>query len=190
MTTPILFVAACPRHRLFAVFHRQDSISQRQRILHRQILQRAGAFLANIIIMGRLTPHDTAKRHIAVKTPADIEASRGAKANEALFKELVRGTEIRVAEIDRRLRPLLAEGWKLERLEILLRCILRLGAFELITRYKVPAVVVIKEYVDLADAFFSTGEPGVVNGILDRIAREVRPGELEAHHGGSADPAG
>jgi N utilization substance protein B len=121
---------------------------------------------------------------------ADLEASRGAKANETLFKELVRGVEIRADDIKERIVPLLDKSWSYDRLDVILRCILRLGTFELVSRIEVPAKVVIGEYVDLADAFFSGGEPGVVNGILDRIARGARPGELEARHDKSDPPNG
>lgn len=113
---------------------------------------------------------------------ADVEASRGARANEALFRQLVRGAAVRGSDIDERLAPLLAQGWSIERIDVILRNILRLGAFELMARPEAPARVVVKEYVDLADAFFSGGEPGVVNAILDRLARELRPGELEGRH--------
>ncbi len=41
-----------------------------------------------------------------------------------------------------------------------------------------PARVVISEYVDVAHAFFEGDEPRVVNGVLDQIARKLRPGEL------------
>ncbi|MEE8302794.1 MAG: transcription antitermination factor NusB [Candidatus Tectomicrobia bacterium] len=111
---------------------------------------------------------------------ADVEASRGANANETLFKELVRGVEIRSDEVKRIIEPLLAKGWAYDRLDVILRCILRLGTFEMLSRVEVPAKVIIGEYVDLADAFFSGSEPGVVNGILDRVAREARASELEA----------
>lgn len=121
---------------------------------------------------------------------ADPEASRGAKANEPLFKELVRGTEIRKEEIERHIAPSLSDGWSYDRLEIILRCVLRLGTFELLARADVPAAVVISEYVDIADEFFSGSEPGVVNAVLDRIGQELRPGELESHGAKSVRPAG
>ena len=103
-----------------------------------------------------------------------------AVARPRMFQELVRGVVNRGAELDGLLAPLIAEGWSLERLEIILRCILRAGAFELVARSNVPARVVITEYVDLAHAFFAGGERAMVNGVLDRLARDVRPGELEA----------
>ena len=46
----------------------------------------------------------------------------------------------------------------------------------------VPARVVISEYVDLADAFYGERETGLVNGVLDRLARELRPLELGTKH--------
>jgi N utilization substance protein B len=121
---------------------------------------------------------------------ADVEASRGANANETLFKELVRGVEIRSDEVRHIIEPLLTKGWAYDRLDVILRCILRLGTFEMLSRVEVPAKVIIGEYVDLADAFFSESEPGVVNGILDRVARGTRPGELEARDEKSAHPDG
>ena len=77
----------------------------------------------------------------------------------------------------------LVEDWTIERLEILLACILRAGAHELADRADVPARVVISEYVDLADAFYGEKETGLVNGVLDRLARELRPLELGVKHG-------
>lgn len=121
---------------------------------------------------------------------ADPEASRGAKANEPMFKELVRGADIRKGDVQGHIVPSLSEGWSYDRLEIILRCILRLGTFELLARFEAPAPVIVSEYVDIADEFFSGSEPGVVNAVLDRIARTLRPGELESHHDKSAHPAG
>ena len=43
-----------------------------------------------------------------------------------------------------------------------------------------PARVVITEYVDVARAFFDADEPGLVNGVLDTVARESRPEEFSA----------
>ena len=110
----------------------------------------------------------------------DEEDGNLAVARPRMFQELVRGVVNRGAELDGLLAPLIAEGWSLERLEIILSCILRAGAFELVARSNVPARVVITEYVDLAHAFFAGGERAMVNGVLDRLARDVRPGELEA----------
>jgi N utilization substance protein B len=107
----------------------------------------------------------------------------GAPADREFFGDLVDGAYTRRAEIDAVLAPLLATGWTLERLEAVLRAILRAGAFEIVARGDIPARVVIDEYVSVARAFFSGQEPGVVNGILDRLARQQRAGEFESQPG-------
>ncbi|HYI89389.1 MAG TPA: transcription antitermination factor NusB, partial [Beijerinckiaceae bacterium] len=59
-----------------------------------------------------------------------------------------------------------------------LRAILRAGAYELMFRKDVPARVAISEYVEVAHSFYSEDEPGLVNAVLDALARDVRGNEL------------
>ncbi len=106
-------------------------------------------------------------------------------ADVALFTDIVRGAAARKDEIEARLVPLLPGDWPLERLETLLRAVLWAGAYELMARADIPLEVVINEYVDAAHAFFSGKEPAFVNAVLDRLAREVRPGGAEVAEGGS-----
>ncbi|MPY69360.1 MAG: transcription antitermination factor NusB [Alphaproteobacteria bacterium] len=119
---------------------------------------------------------------------ADPESSGGRKVNQKLFGALVSGVEEHREALDALIAPRLA-GWSVDRLEVILRAILRLGAFELRHRVEMPARAVVSEYVRLADSFFSGAEPGMVNGVLDAVARAVRPGEMERGHGGDA-PSG
>lgn len=97
-----------------------------------------------------------------------------------LFEALVRAIAKERRELDDILAAVLAEDWPVERLETLVRIVLRAGAYELAHRTDIPARVVIKEYVDLADAFFGGKEPGLINGVLDRLAHDLRPEEFEA----------
>ena len=59
-----------------------------------------------------------------------------------------------------------------------LRAVLRAGAYELMQSKDVPVKVVVSEYVDLAGAFLDKDEIGMVNAVLDRLAREVRAEEI------------
>ncbi len=111
--------------------------------------------------------------------PATIEPDAG------YFEALVRGVIGRREEIDAMLIPALAEGWTLARLEVVLRAALRLGTFELLAITDVPARVVINEYVNIAHMFFAGKEPGFINGVLDRLARRLRPSELTGADAGS-----
>jgi len=110
------------------------------------------------------------------------------KPDRALFAELVRGVVRNRRDLDDMIAAVLVEDWTIERLETLLACILRAGAHELADRGDIPARVVISEYVDLADAFYGDKETGLVNGVLDRLARELRPAELAVPGDGGKPP--
>lgn len=97
----------------------------------------------------------------------------------ALFAEILRGATERRSEIDDILRAALSPSWPLERIEMLLGCILRAGVFELLGRPGSPARVVIAEYVDLADAFYATAEKGMTNAVLDAVGQRLRSGEFD-----------
>lgn len=109
----------------------------------------------------------------------EIEGLRLGAIDDALFSDIVGGVVGEAAQLDDMLSAVLAEGWPVERLESLLKLILRAGAYELAYRLDVPARSIIKEYVDLAHAFLSGKEPGMANGVLDRLARHLRPEEFE-----------
>ena len=109
------------------------------------------------------------------------------RADTDLFSYLVRGASARRDEVDRLVAHSLTDTWTVERLEKILRSILRLGAYELVARVDIPARVIITEYVDVANAFFDEGQPGLVNGVLDALARLLRHGELAASASSGAD---
>jgi len=108
----------------------------------------------------------------------EVDGIMHPEAETAFFRDLLRGTVEEQRAIDPKLDQALAQGWPLRRIEIVLRAILRAGAYELMFRPDVPAAAAISEYVDVARSFYTADEPGLVNAVLDRLAREVRPGEV------------
>jgi N utilization substance protein B len=112
------------------------------------------------------------------RVPGD-EAAAG--ADPAFFADLLRGVLRRQRDIDPLVDRQLAEGWRLKRIDAIVRAILRAGVFELMERPDVPVRVVINEYINVAHSFFSEDEPKVVNGVLDKLARELREPELGSH---------
>jgi len=95
------------------------------------------------------------------------------------LRELVHGVASQKEVLDGLIGPALSGEWTVKRLEALLRVILRAGTFELKSKPNVPANVVISEYLDVAHAFFEDNETGLVNGVLDHLARELRAGEFQ-----------
>jgi len=117
----------------------------------------------------------------------DHDDMRFGDADPEFFAALVRGADARRGELDALLSDALTPEWPLARLESVLRAILRGGAYELLACGDVPAAVVISEYLDIGHAFFAGKEPGLINGVLDRLARSLRPEEgAGARHGGAA----
>ena len=108
----------------------------------------------------------------------------------AWFGELVRGVAANRGELDNLVAAVLTEDWPVERLDNTLRSILRAGVYELSAHEEVPARVAVSEYVELADAFFTGKEIGLVNGVLDQLARLLRPGEMGVTGEGRTIPAG
>jgi len=108
----------------------------------------------------------------------EIEGAQYLPAEAAFFRELVTGVLREQRSLDPLLDRALAQGWPLKRIEAILRAVLRAGAYELSHRKDVPARVVVAEYVDIANAFVDKEETGMVNAVLDQIARQSRDGEL------------
>jgi len=108
------------------------------------------------------------------------------QADIRLFGNLVRGAVAMADDLDSMIAGVLTEDWSIERLESILRAILRGGAYELAHRTDIPPKVAISEYLAVADAFLGDKETTLVNGVLDRLAHLLRPAEMEQGRGKSS----
>ncbi len=90
------------------------------------------------------------------------------------FAELTRGVHKEKEQLEKSLAHYLREGWSFERFDGTLRALLLCAAYELVHTTDVDSTVIVKEYVDLAYAFFAKSEPKMVNALLDQIAKQVR----------------
>jgi N utilization substance protein B len=107
-----------------------------------------------------------------------VEGERYRPAEAAFFRDIVSGVVNDQSRLDPVVDEALSRGWPLKRVNAILRAILRAGAFELVRRRDVPARVVVSEYVDIAHAFVDREETGMVNAVLDQLARRWRGEEL------------
>lgn len=94
-----------------------------------------------------------------------------------LVADLVACLEGRGTEVDGALAAA-AENWTLARLAATDRSVLRTATAELLACPGTPARVVLDEAIEIAKRFGSEGSGGFVNGVLDRVAHQLRPGEL------------
>jgi transcription antitermination protein NusB len=108
----------------------------------------------------------------------EIEGAQYRPAEAAFFRDIVGGVVREQKKLDPQIDAALARGWPLKRIEAVLRAVLRAGAYELACRPDVPAQVVMSEYVDVAAAFVGHEETGMVNAVLDQLARQLRSGEF------------
>jgi N utilization substance protein B len=136
--------------------------------------------------MTAIDMHEVIAEFEAHRLGQEVEGSQYCDAEAAFFRDIVEGVVKEQRQIDPLIDRHLAEGWRLNRVDSILRAILRAGAFEMLKRRDVPARVVITEYVDLAHAFFEGEEPKVVNGILDKLGREERPQDFAREGPGPA----
>ena len=127
---------------------------------------------------------DVIQQFAAHRFGENAEDAEVKSADLELFAEIVKGVVARQREIDPPLDAQLAKGWRLNRIDSIVRATLRSATFELIARETVPARVVINEYVEVAKAFFEGDEPKLVNAVLDKVARKLRPKEFVTRDGG------
>jgi len=113
----------------------------------------------------------------------EVEGLQYRPAEKAFFRDIVAGVVREQRTLDPLIDEALSKGWPLQRVEAVLRAALRAGCYELLYRRDVPARVAVAEYADVAAAFVERGETGMVNAVLDQLARRLRAEEF------ASDPA-
>ncbi len=104
-----------------------------------------------------------------------FDEGRVPDADVRLFGRVVRDAVAQQDRIDLLVVSSLPADWPFARLDPVMRAILRAGGAELATADGPPPRVVINEYLDVAHGFFTGDEPRMVNGVLDSLARSLRP---------------
>ena len=95
--------------------------------------------------------------------------------NKSKFGSLIRGVRMEKNKLDEIIAAAIDKDRRFERLDVLLKTILRAGTFELLRETNVPLAVVIDEYVEITHAFYSENIPAFVNGVLNNIGKTLRP---------------
>lgn len=108
----------------------------------------------------------------------EIEGDQYKPAEIEFFRDVLNGVLLDQLAIDQLIDATLSRGWPLARVEAVMRAVLRAATYELKKRKDIPGRVVITEYVDVASAFLGREETGMINAVLDKLARELRVEEF------------
>ena len=95
-------------------------------------------------------------------------------ADAGLFTSLVKEYQEKEDMINEIIRTNLGEKLDYERMELLLKCVLRMGITEFYANPSLPSAIIVNEYVDMTRAFFSGVEAKIVNALLDKFAKVMR----------------
>jgi N utilization substance protein B len=145
---------------------------------NRQANQRGAARLAAVqalyqMDVGQISLEETLagfSRHLLGQ---EVEGEQYLPADADFFGQIVKGVVAHQLDIDPMIDANLPSDWPVTRIDATLRAILRAAVYELLKRSDVPPKVVISEYLDIARAFYDGDVPGLVNGVLDAIAKRV-----------------
>lgn len=133
--------------------------------------RRARAAAVQALYQWHMTGQDAAE--IERQFLADRLAEEAPPVDRGFFRELLHGVIATAEKLDLRIEPLLDRP--VAQVDPVECAILRMGAFELVERLEIPTGVTINEAVELAKTFGGENGHRYVNGVLDRLARDVRP---------------
>lgn len=150
----------------------------------RRSLDRSAARLAAVQALYQIEQsgsgvHHVLQEFITYRLGKISDADFSFPADQSYFAELLEGTALHQDALDQHIISVLSAGWTLDRLESVVRSILRVGAYELQHMNHIPTPILLNEYVDITHAFFKDKEPAFVNAVLQRLASRFRPGESE-----------
>lgn len=94
----------------------------------------------------------------------------------ARARRLAAGVLEHRAELDAAIEAA-SEHWRIDRMPVVDRAVLRLGLYELRYETSTPAAVIVSEAVRIAKAYSTERSGAFVNGVLGTLARQERPGE-------------
>ncbi len=132
--------------------------------------RRARAAAVQALYQWHMTGQDAAE--IESQFLAERIAEDSSPVDRGFFHELLHGVTAAAEKLDRRIEPLLDRP--VAQVDPVECAILRIGAFELVERPEIPIGVTINEAVELAKTFGGENGHRYVNGVLDRLARDVR----------------
>ena len=119
--------------------------------------------------IGRYAIEETNDGYEILENLVEIE-----EMDKDYFSNLTKEVHKNKEALEKSLAHYLKDGWQFDHFDGTLRALLLCAAYELAYTTNIDTAVIVKEYVDLAYAFFSKNEPKMVNALLDQVAKSIR----------------
>lgn len=101
----------------------------------------------------------------------DSDHELATDSDAPLFEQLTHGVQENGEDIDAQIQEMLIDGWTLQRLDAVVRAILRASTYEILFMKETPLAVIINEYLEIAKSFFAQGEVQFIHVALDKIGK-------------------
>jgi N utilization substance protein B len=122
--------------------------------------------------VGRMGPQEAIGAFWQLERSGDVGEEAVDADQQAFANELVRETLARASDLDQLIASH-AHNWRLERMAVIDRLVLRLAVCELLTQPETPPKVVINEALELARTFSGDAAVAFVNGVLDAVRKAL-----------------
>ena len=106
--------------------------------------------------------------------PGDGGKARLPNPDINYLKEIVIGVDNQTKKYIEKIASVLDKDWTVERLDILMRALLKSATFEFVEKKEVPIVILLSEYSDLAHTFFDDKEAKFACSIINQLAKKLR----------------
>ncbi|MBF0107786.1 MAG: transcription antitermination factor NusB [Magnetococcales bacterium] len=134
----------------------------------------AGRHKARELTLQALYQSDITGEHIRHAVEQLSEEIQAGHVDMDYFQRIASGTWNRIEDLDQRISQA-TDNWSMHRIAAIDRNILRLAVFELMTQPDLEIGIIINEAIILSKRYGDKKSSAFVNGVLDRLAREVRP---------------
>ena len=122
-------------------------------------------------IQNSVAPNTLYEEFMTLRVGMDLEGVSMVTPDGPMFRSLLSGISDRWGDLQQIISPRLSSSY----VEPLLTSILLCGTFELLAHHEIDTPIIISDYLHITAGFFEGTETKLVNGVLDALAKELRP---------------
>ena len=106
--------------------------------------------------------------------PGDGGKARLPNPDIGYLRDIVLGITNNASKYEKKIDSILADNWTIDRLDVLMRALLKAASYEFFEKPEIPMTIIISEYTDLSHAFFFDKEAKFACSIINQLATQIR----------------